>query len=572
MAINFRVVRWKNFLSTGNAFTELQLDAAPTTLVVGENGSGKSTMLDAICFALFGRPFRKINKPQLLNAINTKACVVEIEFDIGAKSYKVIRGMRPGVFEIYQNGVLIDQDAAKRDYQKYLEESILKLNYRSFTQISILGSASFVPFMQLTQGQRREIIEDILDIQIFTVMNQVLKDKLQDMKGRLQDVETDLKLAVGKAKMQEEYIKTLQADHTERLEEIARKIAETEQQVKETEATIVALTEKRDELSAAIADLSVVKEQRQAIYTDQLQHGTLIQTLEEEIAFYENNVECPTCKQGIDDEFREGTLIKKRSAHHDHKCYVDTLQIDHDKLIARLQEINKVQSQISDVDMEVNSENAKIIADQRYVQTLLLEKHDLQTKGGNIAAEKAKLKDLAKVVVATSKRRTSLNEERHYLEIAGSLLKDSGIKTKIIRKYLPAINKLVNKYLQAMDFFVQFNLDEQFNESIKSRHRDDFSYESFSEGEKQRIDLALVFTWRTIAKLKNSASTNLLLLDEVFDSSLDSNGTDYVMSLLHTLGEDTHCWVISHKGDQLFDKFTQVLRFEKKQNFSVLTT
>jgi DNA repair exonuclease SbcCD ATPase subunit len=570
--IKFRTVRWKNFLSTGNAFTELQLDAAPTTLVVGENGSGKSTMLDAICFALFGRPFRKINKPQLLNSINTKACVVEIEFDIGAKSYKVVRGMRPGVFEIYINGIILDQDAASRDYQKYLEESILRLNYRSFTQISILGSASFVPFMQLTLGQRREIIEDILDIQIFTVMNHVLKDKLQDMKGRLQDVETDLKLAVGKAKMQEDYIKTLQADHTGRLEEIARKIAETEEHIKETDEKIITLTAERDRLLTEIADQRGVNDKKSALLEARMLKNRDLERLKKEIEFYEQNESCPTCKQGIEESFRNDTLGSKRTSVGSIADLLQSLTEEEDAINERLAEIERIYLTSQEVYADINRESAKVIADQRFVQTLLLEKHDLETKGGNIAAEKAKLKDLAKTVVSASKRRTSLNEERHYLEIAGSLLKDSGIKTKIIRKYLPAINKLVNKYLQAMDFFVQFTLDEQFNESIKSRHRDEFSYESFSEGEKQRIDLALVFTWRTIAKLKNSASTNLLLLDEVFDSSLDSNGTDYVMSLLHTLGEDTHVWVISHKGDQLFDKFTQVLRFEKKQNFSVLTS
>jgi DNA repair exonuclease SbcCD ATPase subunit len=570
--IKFRTVRWKNFLSTGNAFTELQLDAAPTTLVVGENGSGKSTMLDAICFALFGRPFRKINKPQLLNSINTKACVVEIEFDIGAKSYKVVRGMRPGVFEIYINGIILDQDAASRDYQKYLEESILRLNYRSFTQISILGSASFVPFMQLTLGQRREIIEDILDIQIFTVMNHVLKDKLQDMKGRLQDVETDLKLAVGKAKMQEDYIKTLQADHTGRLEEIARKIAETEEHIKETDEKIITLTAERDRLLTEIADQRGVNDKKSALLEARMLKNRDLERLKKEIEFYEQNESCPTCKQGIEESFRNDTLGSKRTSVGSIADLLQSLTEEEDAINERLAEIERIYLTSQEVYADINRESAKVIADQRFVQTLLLEKHDLETKGGNIAAEKAKLKDLAKTVVSASKRRTSLNEERHYLEIAGSLLKDSGIKTKIIRKYLPAINKLVNKYLQAMDFFVQFTLDEQFNESIKSRHRDEFSYESFSEGEKQRIDLALVFTWRTIAKLKNSASTNLLLLDEVFDSSLDSNGTDYVMSLLHTLGEDTHVWVISHKGDQLFDKFTQVLRFEKKQNFSVLSS
>jgi len=516
--IHFKKVRWRNFLSTGNAFTEIQLDVRPTTLIVGENGSGKSTLLDAICFALFSKPYRNINKPQLVNTINGKNCVVEIEFFIGSKNYKIIRGIKPAIFEIWVDNVLLNQDAASRDYQKYLEENILKLNYKSFTQIVILGSASFTPFMQLPAAARREVIEDILDIKIFTSMNLVLKDKMSELKTKMTEVENKIALAKNKAEIQQDYIKTLEEDRDARIADIENKIQEATHEIHHKRDLLSHLDDRRTSHFTSIGDASSVNEAVSEILRQVREFESTASAIEKEISFYHNNDTCPKCKQG----------------------------------------------------KEINQTKSEMASTERFIQRLELEKADVSQKVGNIEVEKAKLKDLAKDTLGVVKERSELNELGDYYDIAGILLKDSGIKTKIIRQYLPAINKLVNKFLTSMDFFVQFTLDEKFDEVIKSRYRDDFSYESFSEGEKQRIDLALLFTWRTIAKLKNSASTNLLILDEVFDSSLDNSATDYVMTLLNTLGDGTNVWVISHKGDQLFDKFAHVVKFTKRQNFSVI--
>jgi DNA repair exonuclease SbcCD ATPase subunit len=570
--IVFKKIRWRNFLSTGNAFTELDLDASPTTLVVGENGSGKSTVLDALCFALYNRPYRNINKPQLCNSVNNKNTEVEIEFLVGKNYYKIRRGMRPIVFEIYCNGTMVNQDAGSRDYQKYLEETILKMNFRTFTQIGILGTASFKPFMQLTQGQRRDLIEDILDIQIFTVMNNLLKVKITDLKDAITRADTEIKMAMHTAKIQEEYIKTLQKDREERIAEIEAKILETNAEIAQAGEDIRNLEAQQEALQLTIQDRKDVETQKQQLEISLSKVDTEFKRLLKEIKFYENNDTCPTCEQVFDRYFKEKTITLRKAKVDEVKVSAKEISEKIDKLATRLDEIIGIKDNIDDLSQQIIRLNQLIITQERHNQALILEKHDLQTKVGNIELEKEKLRNFAKDVVKKTKAKSKLSEEKHYLETAGALLKDTGIKTKIIRQYLPAINKLVNKYLAAMDFFVQFQLDEMFNESIKSRHRDEFSYFSFSEGEKQRIDLALLFTWRTIAKMKNSAATNILFLDEVFDSSLDANGTDYVMNLLNTIGEGTHVWVISHKGDQLADKFKQIIRFEKKQNFSVLQT
>jgi DNA repair exonuclease SbcCD ATPase subunit len=568
--ITFKNLRWKNFLSTGNAFTELTLDASPTTLIVGENGSGKSTVLDALCFALFNRPFRNINKPQLCNSINSKNTVVEVEFNLGKNEYKIRRGMRPGLFEIFCNDVMVNQDAGSRDYQKYLEETILKMNFRSFTQIVILGSASFKPFMQLAQGQRRDLIEDILDIQVFTVMNNLLKDQVSDLKVEISRVETEIKMAIHTAKIQEEYITTLKKDREERISEIETKIVEINGEISHAEKDIQDLEAQQEALQLTIKDRSEVEKNRQKVQTSLTKIDTEISRLAKEVQFYQSNDSCPTCKQGIEEEFKADIVSKKGEQITELRGVCATHKEDVGALTSRLSEIIDSQAKIQELGKSIVRLNQLVVTQERHTHALILEKSDLQTKVGNIELEKEKLRSFAKAVVKKTRAKSKLAEEKHYLETAGSLLKDTGIKTKIIRQYLPAINKLVNKYLAAMDFFVQFQLDETFSESIKSRHRDEFSYHSFSEGEKQRIDLALLFTWRTIAKMKNSAATNILFLDEVFDSSLDANGTDYVMNLLNTIGDGTHVWVISHKGDILFDRFNQVVKFEKKQNFSVI--
>jgi DNA repair exonuclease SbcCD ATPase subunit len=568
--IHFKKVRWRNFLSTGNAFTEIQLDVRPTTLIVGENGSGKSTLLDAVCFALFSKPYRNINKPQLVNTINGKNCVVEIEFFIGNKNYKIIRGIKPAIFEIWVDNVLLNQDAASRDYQKYLEENILKLNYKSFTQIVILGSASFTPFMQLPAAARREVIEDILDIKIFTSMNLVLKDKMSELKTKMNDVETKITLAKNKAEIQQDYIKTLEEDRDARIADIESKIQEATHETNHKRDLVSNLDGRRTSCFNSIGDSSSVNEAVSEILRQVREFELTATSIEKEISFYHNNDTCPKCKQGIQHDFKNG-IIDERSEDLQ-KVHINIQQIEEQKtsLQFRLQEISAINGEINKLTEEINQAKSDMASTERFIQRLVLEKADVSQKVGNIEVEKAKLKDLAKDTLVVVKERSELNELSDYYDIAGILLKDSGIKTKIIRQYLPAINKLVNKFLTSMDFFVQFTLDEKFDEVIKSRYRDDFSYESFSEGEKQRIDLALLFTWRTIAKLKNSASTNLLILDEVFDSSLDNSATDYVMTLLNTLGDGTNVWVISHKGDQLFDKFAHTMKFTKRQNFSVI--
>ena len=555
--INFKTIRWKNFLSTGNAFTEVSLNRSSSTLILGDNGSGKSTLLDAITFALFNKPFRNISKPQLVNSINRKAMLVEVEFQIGTKEYLIRRGSNPGVFEIEIDGEMVDQNASVRDYQKHLEENILKLNYKSFTQIVILGSASFTPFMQLTPNIRREIIEDILDIRIFTTMKEVLKTKVNDLKEKLRFIESELTVTKEKANLQKQYIDTLESDKKERVTKIESEILG----LRATLDTLQKQVEYDTEEKESFGDIESKRKKLDAFKTE---FARKIREQKKELDFYHNHDDCPTCKQGIPHDFKETITSEK-------EYRITELEEGNTKLSEQWEELDKSYEDFLNIQQKIIDTNNSIMSSQTLLQRLILEKTEAENKVGDIEKETAKLKDIAKDLVGKTSQRSTYSEEQEYNSIAESLLKDSGIKTKIIRQYLPVINKLVNKYLKSMDFFVQFDLDETFKETIKSRHRDNFSYASFSEGEKQRIDLALVFTWRTIAKMKNSASTNLLLLDEVFDSSLDVNGTDYVMQLLNTIGEETNVFVISHKGDVLFDKFRSVIKFEKKNNYSVMT-
>lgn len=568
--ITFNTIRWKNFLSTGNAFTELKLDRSSTTLIVGENGSGKSTMLDAICFALFGKPYRNINKPQLMNSINKKDMVVEVEFSVSSKKYKIVRGIKPNIFEIYCDGEMINQDAASRDYQKYLEQSVLKLNYKSFTQIVILGSASFTPFMQLPLASRREIIEDILDIQIFTTMNNLLREKQAINKVTIQQAESKLEILKQKAMLQKDFIETLKTNKSKRSEEIKTKIADANLSIDALNRKISTFDSEKVVKNLEIESLNDPLS-KQNIFSDyRKKFNEQIKTLEKDLSFYHKNDECPTCRQGIAHDFKNGIITEKQSKITEVTTAIGKLNEEFDKLQTVITKYNQINVEIGKIDKEISTNNTEIISSQRLIQAWLLELNEINTKTADLDAEKTKLKEMAKEVLLEDEIRVKLTEDKHYYDVAGTLLKDNGIKTIIIRQYLPLINKLINKYLTAMDFFVQFTLDEQFNESIKSRFRDDFSYASFSEGEKQRIDLALLFSWRAIAKMKNSANTNLLILDEVFDSSLDNNGTEFVMKLLNTINDETNVFVISHKGDQLFDKFRSLIKFEKKKNYSVM--
>ena len=566
--IKFKRVRWKNFLSTGNSFTEIQLDRSASTLIVGENGAGKSTILDAICFALFGKPFRSINKPQLVNSINGKNCIVEIDFTIGKKSYNIIRGIKPAIFEIRCDNSILNQDAASRDYQKILEEQILKLNFKSFTQIVILGSASFTPFMQLPPAHRREIIEDILDIQIFTVMNSVLKDKMSVLKDTIKTIEGQIEIGKQKVKLQNEYIKQLEESQKKREADAQLAIIESQGTISRLQQEATQLVENLQALKDSVSDESTVTSRRTELVSLLKSLTQRIDSARDQITFYEEHDNCPTCAQLLTGELKSTAIEKHSHKIEEINAALDELNRKISEVETRIDAISVVKNSIADVQDSIVDVNSKIISEQTFIRKIQTEAEKSIDSENSLVSAKSALKELAKEVVSSAESKSKLKEDSYYFEACATLLKDTGIKTRIIKQYLPAINKLVNKYLTAMDFFVSFELDETFKEVIRSRHRDDFSYASFSEGEKQRIDLALLFTWRTIAKMKNSASTNLLILDEVFDSSLDNNGTEFVMNLLNTLGEETNTFVISHKGDQLFDKFRSLIKFEKQQNFS----
>ena len=567
MALQFKTIRWCNFLSTGSQFTEVKLDSSPTTLIVGENGSGKSTILDALCYALFNKAFRDVNKPQLCNSINGKGMVVEVEFCIGSKEYKIVRGVKPNLFEIYLNDVLINQDAAARDYQKYLEDHVLKLNYKSFTQIVILGSASFTPFMQLPTAHRREVIEDLLDIKIFSIMNDALKEKQAGLRVKLTELDNKIELGKSKVKLQQSYIATLEQDKQKKSKEIEETISHSNSQIELFTANVENVTFLVETLRATITDNAdcELKEKQLLALAGKLE--SKLEKIKKEVSFYHDNDVCPTCSQTLNEDFKSETIQCHNETLAEVEHAIDDIKSQIQGIQHRLLEIRNVKDSIADNNDVIITNNNFIIAEQNYIRKLEKEIQGTATSTANIDEEKAKLKVIAKEVVAASEEKSVLVEERHYLDIAGLLLKDTGIKTTIIKQYLPVINKLVNKFLQVLEMFVHFELDETFAEVIKSRHRDTFSYASFSEGEKARIDISILLAFRTIAKMKNTANTNLLIMDEIFDSSLDINGTDFVMNLLNTLGDDSNVVVISHR-DALFDKFSNVIKFEKIQNFS----
>ena len=566
--IIFQKVRWKNFLSTGNTFTEINFQRSPNTLIIGHNGAGKSTILDALCFGLFGKPFRKINKPQLLNSINQQGCVVEIEFAIGQKNYKVIRGIKPNVFEVYLGDKLLDQDAKAKDYQEFLEKFILKINFKSFTQVVILGSASFVPFMQLTPADRRAIIEDLLDINIFSSMNGVVKEKMAEIKDLSVKSKHEMDLTSERINFQKQSIE----DHKNRSdEEIGKKrkeISDSVDQIFTLKRDVDLIQKHIDVLQRKIEDkLSVEKKSKKLLQLES-KIETNIKKNEKDIAFYEEHDNCPTCRQTIDGEFKEEQVNERKSKVVTQREGLTEIAAEITKANQRIEEINNINKHIAGHNNEIVKHNSTISAINAFVTKLQREIEELSTSKDTVEEENQKLKELKQHLSVLLAKMEELSVEKQYYEFAGNLLKDTGIKTKIIRQYLPIMNKLINKYLTAMDFFVNFNINESFEETIKSRHRDEFSYANFSEGEKMRIDLALLFTWRQIAKLKNSTNTNLLILDEVFDSSLDGVGTEEFLKLLHEMGTDTNVFVISHKGDQLFDKFRSIIKFEKHNNFS----
>ena len=565
--IFFKSIKFKNFLSTGNYFTEINLCNSTNTLVVGTNGAGKSTLLDALCFVLFGKPFRSINKPQLVNSINQKDCVVECEFDIGNKKFKIIRGIKPNIFEIYVDGEMLNQDAAVKDYQEHLEKFILKLNYKSFTQIVILGSASFVPFMQLSAADRRAIIEDLLDIQIFSTMNGLLRDKHSINKESVQSNKHELDLCSNQHKLVEEHTEKIKKNTDELIVSKELEVANVWLEIDLVQTEINSMNTAISDLQKEIEDKSIVNDKLKKLNQFETQIETNLSKYRKDVNFFLNNDDCPTCRQSIQLEFKENQITDLNDKVE--KCTHGLTKLESDILVQqnRLNDITKISNAIQVKWVAVASNNSTIIELNKYIGKLQKEIGVLSSSKENLSSETNKLLALQTQLAELESKKKSLIEEKTYLEAASLLLKDTGIKTKIIKQYLPIINKMVNKYLASLDFFVNFNLDESFKETIKSRHRDEFSYASFSEGEKQRIDMALMLTWRAVAKLKNSTNTNLLILDEVFDSSLDNNGTEYLMTILQML-EDVNLFVISHKGDILQDKFRNLIRFEKVNNFS----
>lgn len=565
--ITFHKLRWKNFLSTGNYFTEMVLSNDNSTLIVGANGSGKSTMLDALCFALFGKPFRSINKPQLVNSINSRDAVVEIEFETNGKDYKIVRGLKPNVFEIYCNNELVKQSAAVKDYQEHLEKFILKLNFKSFTQIVILGSASFAPFMQLSAADRRSIIEDLLDIQIFSRMNSVLKDKFTILKENLSMGKYKLDLMKEKIELQEKYISNITRDKADTIQLKRDNIAAEMLKIEFNNQQIEKISKEIERLEEGIKDYSQVNKKidKYCLLEEDLKKA--LTKVNKDVKFYTENDDCPTCKQSLPQDFKQEMLEGRNEKITQIEQGLRDLERKRSEVALRQAEIIKIMAKITSTTKDSQTFTNAVTASLKYIESINTEIASLSSNTADLESEKLKLSELTEEHKAQDDAIRQLSEERAYYDVASVLLKDTGIKTKIIKQYVPIINKQVNKYLSAMDFFVNFNLDESFKETIKSRHRDDFSYASFSEGEKHRIDMALMLTWRSIAKMKNSVNTNLLVLDEVFDSSLDANGTEDLMKILNIL-DNTNLFVISHKGDILQDKFRNVIRFEKVNNFS----
>ena len=566
--INFKAIRWQNVLSTGNNFTEIRLDKSKSTLIVGENGAGKSTILDALTFALYGKPFRNINKYQIINSITNKNCLVECEFSIGSKQYLVRRGIKPEVFEIYVNGSMLNQSSNAREYQEILEKNILKMNQKSFGQIVILGSANFIPFMQLPAYIRREVIEDLLDIQIFSTMNSLLKDKVSTNKSELTDSDYQINLIENKIEMQKKNIESLQANNEELIKQKQELIDSTKLKIEESNSSISSLSSEIDSLEETISDQKKVENKSKKILELEGKLETKIRSLKKEITFFEDNDNCPTCKQGIEEHFKHEKVSGRKEQLDEVNDGMKKLEDEYNSLQIRLGEITVVNGQIADLNKQITENNNKISSWNETVRSLSEEIENIRSNTKVIDDNQIEIDTFEKNLQVEVKRKQGLLDQKQVLDVSSVLLKDTGIKTKIIRQYIPIINKLVNKYLAAMDFFVQFEIDEKFKEKIKSRFRDEISYDSFSEGEKMRIDLALLFTWRSIAKLRNSAATNLLIMDEVFDSSLDATGTEEFLKIIENLTTDTNTFVISHKGDQLYDKFHSVIKFEKHSNFS----
>jgi len=569
--ITFETIRWKNFLSTGDQWTELELNESQSTLIVGTNGAGKSTMLDALCFALFNKPFRKITKGQLVNSINEKGTKVEVTFSIGNDDYRVFRGIKPNVFELYRNNKLVDQDAAQKDTQKYLEQSILKLNFKSFTQVVILGSSTFVPFMQLSASHRREVIEDLLDINIFSNMNSLLKDRVRTAVGQSKDCEHMVGIAEERVVSQRKLIESLQEVNKTRQQEKQERITKNLDRIKEEKTNKEKYVEELSNLEGALDGDEDQKTLLNELRQSQSDINSELKVAAKELKFFKAHDECPTCSQQIEPAFKNAVIGhlegKGKKLTKEFKGLTEQIA-DAVSVIERMENISKKTYELRSKVTRSDKEVVRLEFENLEIEKQLL---DLQTDTPSIDSEVETLTGLEKQLDSTKKECGEVSKTLAEYQVVSNLLKDSGIKSQIIKKYIPIFNNLINKYLQSMDFFVNFTLDEEFGEVIRSRFRDEFSYSSFSEGEKQKIDLALLFTWREVARMKNSVATNLLILDEVFDSSLDASATGELLSILRSLGSSTNLFVISHKGEILVDKFLRTIKFEKVNDFSKMS-
>ena len=566
--ITFKKIRYKNFLSTGQQFIEIDLDSSPTTLVVGNNGAGKSTMLDAMCFGLFAKPFRAVKKDQLVNTINEKDCIVEVEFIIGKKEYKIIRGIKPNIFEIWCNGDMLNQDAAVRDYQKHLEQHILKLNFRSFTQVVILGNASFVPFMQLRARHRREVVEEILDIEIFSKLNLMFREKQKAQDETIKQADFDFQLLDGKIDTQQKHIDDISNTNkdTVNLKQVA--ITNSETDIENYEEDIARVKREITGLQTEILDQTKVTNKHGKLTSMEAKLENTCIKHKKELKFFQSHDDCPTCQQSIDEAFKKATIVVKEAKVVELELGMEQIDNAIQTSQKKLDKINQTVVAIREKELLINRYETSISEIEKYKSKIQKEIDDLSDEKFSTGVATGELNQLQEQLTEAGKDKLKHKEEKVYIDTARHLMQDTGIKTKIIKQYLPIMNQYINKNLADMDFFVNFSLDEEFNETIKSRHRDDFQYHSFSEGEKLRIDLAILFTWREIAKLKNSTNTNLLILDEIFDSSLDTSGTDEFMRILYRTMSKENVFVISHKGDTLIDKFPRVMKFEKYKNFT----
>ena len=567
--IIFKKVRWKNFLSSGNFFTEIELDKTENTLIIGSNGAGKSTILDALCFSLFNKPFRKINKPQLVNTINDKDSVVEIEFSKGNSEYKIVRGQKPNIFEIWKNGQLLNQQSNAADQQKHLEQNIIKLNYKSFTQIVILGSSNFVPFMQLNPSNRRDVIEDLLDIKIFSSMNNIVKDNIRSCKEEIRNLTQEKNNLEEKISMQENFIEELESRGNANISSNKQKIANLDVEIGnymkkniQVQKSIENHTKKQEELIGSVDKLVKLNNLKGKI-------SQKVTTIAKEHKFFTEHSSCPTCTQTIEEDFRlnriDDAQNKAKELKKGYQDLEETIKLEQ----KRECQFNTLSQKIVNLTHDISQNNTRISLNQRQIRDLESEIQRITNQLANRNTENEKLDSLKNQSKNNLRDLSERKSEIENYEIVHSLLRDGGVKTKIVKKYLPIINQQVNKYLQLMDFYINFSLDEEFKENVKSPVHEDFSYSSFSEGEKMRIDLALLFTWREIAKIKNSSNTNLLIMDEVFDSSLDVSGTDEFMKIIRYIVKDTNIFVISHKSE-LHDKFENVIKFDKVKGFSQL--